>query len=159
MKTGQLESFLHNVVTLYYDSFESHTFNSHSLCNKLIAWLCDHVSVVLKYKINARQKTYLCFSALLTIPVFFDRAPDISAWNIPSFPSRWQFNLAVKKGSRDLSFSDGPWTYWCHIRVIFKSFCFGDYFKFKREVVWRATSLRHVTTWLEINDCEHEIFW
>ena len=97
MKTGQLESFLHNVVTLYYDSFESHTFNSHSLCNKLIAWLCDHVSVVLKYKINARQKTYLCFSALLTIPVFFDRAPDISAWNIPSFPSRWQFNLAVKK--------------------------------------------------------------
>ena len=97
MKTGQLESFLHNVVTLCYDSFESHTFNSHSLCNKLIAWLCDHVSVVLKYKINARQKTYLCFSALLTIPVFFDRAPDISAWNIPSFPSRWQFNLAVKK--------------------------------------------------------------
>ena len=64
VKTGQWESFIHNVVTWYYDSFESHTFNSYSLCNQLIDLFRDLVSVVLKYKINARQKTYLGFSAL-----------------------------------------------------------------------------------------------
>ena len=64
VKTGQWESFIHNVVTWYYDSFESHTFNSYSLCNQLIDLFRDLVSVVLRYKINARQKTYLGFSAL-----------------------------------------------------------------------------------------------
>ena len=64
VKTGQWECFIHNVVTWYYDSFESHTFNSYSLCNQLIDLFRDLVSVVLRYKINARQKTYLGFSAL-----------------------------------------------------------------------------------------------
>ena len=65
VKTGQWESFIHNVVTWYYDSFESHTFNNtYSLCNQLIDLFRDLVSVVLRYKINARQKTYLGFSAL-----------------------------------------------------------------------------------------------
>ena len=36
VKTGQWESFIPNVVTWYYDSFESRTFNWHSLCNQLI---------------------------------------------------------------------------------------------------------------------------
>ena len=58
-------------------------------------------------------------------------------------PFRWQFNVAVKKGWLDLYSSDGPWTHWCHFRVIFNSLCFGDYFKFKREVVWRVTCLKH----------------
>ena len=58
VKTGQWESFIHNVVTWYYDSFESHTFNNtYSLCNQLIDLFRDLVSV-------ARQKTYLGFSAL-----------------------------------------------------------------------------------------------
>ena len=85
VKTGQWESFIHNVDTWYYDSFKSHTFNnsyslcnqlidlfrdlvslknSYSLCNQLIHLFRDLVSVVLRYKINARQKTYLGFSAL-----------------------------------------------------------------------------------------------
>ena len=73
-------------------------------------------------------------------------------------PFRWQFNVAVKKGWLDLYSSDGPWTHWCHFRVIFNSLCFGDYFKFKREVVWRATCLKHDDnlTWnkrLRTRDC------
>ena len=64
VKTGQWESFIHNIVTWHYDSFESYTLNSYSLCNQLIDLFRDVVSVVLKYKINARQKTYLGFSAL-----------------------------------------------------------------------------------------------
>ena len=66
--------------------------------HQLIDLFCDLVSVVLKYKINARQKTYLGFSALETIPVFFDRAPDlylycISIRNIQSLAS---FKQALK---------------------------------------------------------------
>ena len=48
VKTGQWESFIHNVVTWYYNSFESHTFNSYSLCNQLIDSFRYLVSVVLK---------------------------------------------------------------------------------------------------------------
>ena len=60
---------------------------------------------------------------------------------------RWQFNLSVKKvrlifppamdhGLTDAIFSGD-------FRVIFNSFCFGDYIKFKHEVVRRVTSLGH----------------
>ena len=38
VKTGQWESFIHNVVTWYYDSFESHTFNSSA--DWVILWSC-----------------------------------------------------------------------------------------------------------------------
>ena len=39
-------------------------FTLQSICNQLIDLFRDLVSVVLKYKINARQKTYLGFSPL-----------------------------------------------------------------------------------------------
>ena len=67
VKSGQWESFTHNTVTWYYDSFESHTFNNtYSLCNQLIDLFRDLVSVVLRYKINARQK--LTLGSLLCKP-------------------------------------------------------------------------------------------
>ena len=96
VKTGQWESFIHNVVTWYYDSFESHTFNSYSLCNQLIDLFRDLVSVVLRYKINARQKTYLGLlckpfqHSLIELRILRREASH-------RLPVRWQFNLAVKK--------------------------------------------------------------
>ena len=160
-KTGQWESFIHNVLTWYYDSFESYTFNSHSLCNQLIDSFRNCVSVVLKYKSMLDKK--LSLASLLCIPFQYSLI-EVRILRSEAFhrlPFRWQFNLAVKKvrsifppatnhGLTDVIFSS-------HFRVIFNSF-FGDYFKFKREVVWRAMSLGHDDnlTWnkrLRTRDC------
>ena len=140
------------VVTWYYDSFESHTFNS---------WLIYFVIVFLLFD---RKRTLTTLASLLCKPFQYSliELQILRREASHRIPFRWQFNLAVKKvrlifppatdhGPTDAIFSGD-------FRVIFNSFCFGNYFKFKGEVVWRATSLGHDDnlTWnkrLRTRDC------
>ena len=75
---------------------------------------------------------------------------------------RWQFNLSVKKvrlifpAAMDHGLTDAIFS--GDFRVIFNSFCFGDYIKFKHEVVRRVTSLGHDDNltwnkWLQTRAC------
>ena len=127
VKTGQWESFIHNVVTWYYDSFESHTFNSSA--DWFISWSCFCCSMLDKKLTLASLLCKPFQYSLIELRILRREASH-------RLPFRWQFNLAVKKvrlifppatdhGLTDAIFSGDS-------RVIFNSFCFGDYFKFMR---------------------------
>ena len=139
---------------MIHDSFESHTFNSHSLCNQLIDLI-----VFLLFDRKLTLASLLCKPFQYSLIEFRILRHEASH----RLPFRWQFNLAVKKvrlifppatdhGLTDAVFSGD-------FRVIFNSSSvLWRLFKFKREVVRRATSLGHYDnlTWnkrLRTRDC------
>ena len=159
VKSGQWESFIHNIVTWYYDSFESHTFNSYSLSNQLIDLFRDLVSV---NQCSTKNLPWLLcsvnHSSILWLssgyfgvkhPIVF-RFADNLIWPLKRFA--WSF---LQRRTMDslmpysLAISELFSTASASVTILSLS----------ARLYHVRRALGMMTTWLEINDCEHEIVW
>lgn len=149
MKTGQWESFIHHVVTWYYNNFESRiqlTFTLQS-ADWFISWLC------------------FCCLALASLPSKPFHYSLIELRILQRQASHrlllcWQFNLkvclilpsAMNRSLTDAIFSGD-------FGIIFNSFCFNNNLSLNVRLYDVQRALVMTTTWLEVNDCKHEIVW
>ena len=157
MKTGQWESFIHNMLSHDTTIVLRVTHSTH--IHSAISWLIYFVIVFLLFDRKLTLASLLCKPfqySLIELRILRCEASH-------RLPFRWQFNLAIKKVC--LIFlqrwtMDSLMPYSPAISELFlTASASATILSLNARLYDMWWALGMMTTWLKINDCQHEIVW